>query len=132
MTSLLPSTIVRTVLLMLNLIFGTAAIAEAGELNQGPSIVVVAPAANAVLETPCNIKIRFEQTGPASVDLATLKVTLMTLWGIDLTERVRPYASREGIHMANADIPKGQHTLKIAISDADGRESYRILTVMIK
>ena len=94
--------------------------------------MVVEPAESSVQSTPFNIHIRFERQGQTSVDPATLQVTLMTLWGIDITERVKPYASIGGIHMTNADFPKGQHTLKIAIADNEGHVSSRIMTVMIQ
>jgi len=64
------------------------------------------------------------------VDLASLKVFLMKLWDIDITDRVRPYVSGDGIHVTHADFPKGQHTIKITIADHEGHESSRTMTVM--
>lgn len=132
MTILFASIGARVLVLVLNIIFGTTAIAEAGVSNQGPAIMVVAPAEDRVQSTPFDIDIRFTPEGRTSVDLATLQVTLMKLWGIDITERVRPYASLDGIHMTHADFPKGQHTLKIAIADNEGHVSSRTMTVMIQ
>jgi hypothetical protein len=132
MTFLFTSTSARLFVLALNILFGTAAIAETGTSIQGPAITVVAPAEGRVQSTPFDIDIRFERQGQTSVDLATLQVTLMTLWGIDITERVRPYASREGIHVNHMDFPKGQHTLKITISDDEGHASSRTMIVLIQ
>jgi hypothetical protein len=132
MTILFTSTGARLLILVLNILFGTAAIAEAETSIQGPAIKVVAPAEGGVQSTTFDIDIRFEPEKQTSVDLTSLQVTLMTLWGIDITERVRPYASLEGIRMTHADFPKGQHTLKIAIADDEGHVSSRTMTVMIQ
>ena len=132
MNILFTSVSARILVLVANLLFGTVAIAEAGDLNLGPAIKVLAPNESMVQIVPFDIDIRFEQRGSALVDLASLKVFLMKLWDIDITERVRPYVSGTGIHMAHADFPKGQHTIKIAIADQEGHESSRTMVVLVQ
>ncbi len=132
MTLLFTTANTRILLLVANLFFGTVAISEAGDLTLGPAIKVIAPKENMVQIAPFDIDIRFEQRGAAVVDLASLKVFLMKLWNIDITDRVKPYASGDGIHLTHADFPKGQHTIKIAIADHEGHESARTMTVMVQ
>jgi hypothetical protein len=132
MTLLFTTASTRILLLVANLFFGTVAISEAGDLTPGPAIKVIAPKENMVQIAPFDIDIRFEQRGAAVVDLASLKVFLMKLWDIDITDRVRPYVSGDGIHVTHADFPKGQHTIKIAIADHEGNESLRTMTVMVQ
>ena len=132
MTLLFTTAGTRILLLVANLFFGTAAISEAGELTLGPAIKVIAPKGNMVQIAPFDLDIRFEQRGAAVVDLASLKVFLMRLWDIDITDRVRPYVSGDGIHVTHADFPKGQHTIKITIADHEGHESSRTMTVIVQ
>jgi len=130
--TLLFTTASTRILLVANLFFGTVAISEAGDLTPGPAIKVIAPKGNMVQIAPFDLDIRFEQRGAAVVDLASLKVFLMKLWDIDITDRVRPYVSGDGIHVTHADFPKGQHTIKITIADHEGHESSRTMTVMVQ
>ncbi|MDH4088648.1 MAG: hypothetical protein OEV04_16615, partial [Nitrospira sp.] len=87
MTLLFTTANTRILLLVANLFFGTVAISEAGDLTLGPAIKVIAPKENMVQIAPFDIDIRFEQRGAAVVDLASLKVFLMKLWNIDITDR---------------------------------------------
>ncbi|MBH0201543.1 MAG: hypothetical protein HP496_04385 [Nitrospira sp.] len=130
--TLLFTTASPCILLLVNLFFSTVSTSEAGDLTLGPGIKVIAPRENIVQTAPFDIDIRFEQRGAAVVDLASLKVFLMKLWNIDITDRVKPYVSGDGIHLAHADFPKGQHTIKIAIADHEGHESARTMTVMVQ
>ena len=132
MTILFTTTSARILLLVANLFFSTVSSSEAGDPTLGPGIKVIAPRENTVQTAPFHIDIRFEQRGAAMVDLASLKVFLMKLWDIDITDRVRPYVSGDGIHVTHADFPKGQHTIKIAIADHEGHESARTMTVMVQ
>jgi hypothetical protein len=132
MSLLFTGSSTRILLIVASLFFGTVGISEAGDLILGPTINVIAPKENMVQIAPFDIDIRFEQRGAAVVDLASLKVFLMKLWDIDITDRVRPYVSGDGIHVTHADFPKGQHTIKIAIADHEGHESLRTMTVMVQ
>jgi hypothetical protein len=132
MTLLFTTANTRILLLVANLFFGTLAVSEAGDLTLGPVIKVIAPKENMVQIAPFDIDIRLEQRGAAVVDLASLKVLLMKLWNIDIIDRMKPYASGDGIHLTHADFPTGQPTIKIAIADHEGHESSRTMTVMVQ
>ncbi|MDH4305151.1 MAG: hypothetical protein OEV53_13915 [Nitrospira sp.] len=132
MTLLFTTANTRIFLLVANLFFGTLAGPEAGDLTLGPAIKVIAPKENMVQIAPFDIDIRFEQRGAAVVDLASLKILLIKLWNVDITDRMKPYASGDGIHLTHADFPKGQHTIKIAIADHEGHESSRTMPVMVQ
>jgi hypothetical protein len=42
---------------------------------------------------------------------------------IDLTQRIRPYITANGIYVIDAEVPPGTHTLRVDVSDTDGRTS---------
>ena len=40
---------------------------------------------------------------------------------VDLTERVRSFASMSGLDMPDAELPPGDHLIRVDIKDTDGR-----------
>ena len=94
--------------------------------DKGPEIVVFSPEDRSRLAAPVAVRVRFAPRG-AAVDLKTLKVTYVKWINIDLTDRLRPYVSAEGIDVKEADLPKGRHTVRISIGDAAKRTSARTL-----
>lgn len=89
------------------------------EQNNGPVIKMEKPNFADANTSPLEILIRFSPR-EASVDLSTLKVTLVKLFDIDLTDRVRPYVSKEGLHIPDAQLPSGEHTVRVTLGDTDG------------
>jgi len=101
------------------------------EASRGPEISLVRPKDGGTYAGPFEIDVRFvPRTG--SVDLNTLNVEYVKLWGINITERVRPYITKEGIRLQNAQFPSGQHRIKISIADVAGNFSSRTFSVRIQ
>jgi hypothetical protein len=69
--------------------------------------------------SPLRFRLRFETRG-SRIDLASLKVTYLKSPLVDLTNRVREYAGPSGIDMPEAEVPPGDHKIRIEVSDADG------------
>jgi hypothetical protein len=103
---------------------------EASE--RGPRIVIISPEEGKVHSAPLDIDIRFEPQDGSPIDLSTLKVTYGKLVCIDLTSRVLPYASPEGIRVHQALFPAGTHTITIAIADRQGTLASRTLTIALR
>jgi hypothetical protein len=99
-------------------------------LNTGPSIEVIKPEQNAVLRSPIPIVVRFVPNG-RDVNLSSLKVEVLKLLTIDITKRVLPYASREGIQVKEATLPSGEHKLRVTIGDVGGGVSRKVFHVKI-
>jgi hypothetical protein len=102
-----------------------------GESAKGPEISLIRPKDGGIYAGPLEIDVRFiPRTGP--VDLKTLNVEYVKLWGIDITGRIRPYATKEGIKLQNAQFPSGNHRVKISIGDAGGNFSSRTFSVRVQ
>lgn len=99
-------------------------------MDTGPSIEVIQPELNAVLRSPIPINVRFVSNGK-NVDLSKLKVEVLKILTIDITKRVLPYATCDGIHVDKATLPRGEHKLRITIGDEDGGVSQKIFQVKI-
>jgi len=89
-------------------------------LNNGPDVKLIAPEPNNEYTAPLKITILFIPAGGKDVDLSKLKVECLKLFTIDLTERVLPYTTKEGIKIENAKLPKGNHKIRITIGDVEG------------
>jgi len=99
--------------------------------DTGPLIEVLKPGSGSPISVPLEISVKFVPRGGAPVDLTSLKVTLMKLFGIDITDRVRPYASPAGIQIPDAKLPSGEHTVRITVADASGGVSQKHVTLTV-
>lgn len=68
---------------------------------------------------PIQVLIRFTPRAEP-IDLASLKVTLVKFIDIDITDRIRPFVTLEGIQVKEAKIPPGKHRVRITVSDKAG------------
>lgn len=100
------------------------------EVSLGPIIEVLKPSHEGSVLPPVEVDIKFlPRLRP--VDLASLKVTVVKLINIDITDRVLPYASSAGIHVPAAQLPSGRHIVRVSIADQDGLRSAKELTFVI-
>jgi len=97
----------------------------------GPIIEVIEPEGQKAYPSPVPILVRFKER-LASIDLATLKVTLLKFFSIDITDRVKPYASLTGIDISNAPLPSGEHTILVSLEDTKGNVTKKELTLRIQ
>ncbi len=89
-------------------------------ITRGPKIQV--PDAEAGLQTsPMRFQVKFQTFGGSSIDLEALKVTYLKTPVVDLTPRIKPFAQPNGIDMPDAQLPPGDHLVRIDIKDSDGR-----------
>ena len=42
---------------------------------------------------------------------------------VDLTQRIQRFIAPTGIDVQNAEVPPGTHTLRVNVTDSDGRAS---------
>jgi hypothetical protein len=100
--------------------------------RNGPVIRVVSPT-EPVVTRPFDVDLRFEpRHGGPPVQMASLKVALLKLIEIDLTDRVRPYVRETRLFVPQAPIPSGRHRLKISIADEEGGVTADILQVTVR
>jgi hypothetical protein len=87
--------------------------------DAGPMIELLLPLENATISVPTEVSVRFTPRN-APVDLSTLQVTLVKLIRIDITDRLKPYTSPTGIKIPDANLPSGEHKVRITLGDAEG------------
>ncbi len=88
-------------------------------ITRGPKIQ--APEAAAALPSPMRFQVKFQTFGGSSIDLDALKVTYLKSPIVDLTPRIKPYAQVTGIDMPDAQLPPGEHLVRVDVKDSEGR-----------
>lgn len=99
--------------------------------DTGPLIEVIKPEASKVQSAPLEVSVKFAPRN-APVDVSSLKVQVVKFVPIDITDRVRPYASTEGIEIPDARLPSGEHRVRINLSDIAGGMTRKEMTVTIQ
>jgi hypothetical protein len=89
-------------------------------ITRGPKIQVPEMEAGAH-SSPVRFLVKFQTFGGSSIDLDALKVTYLKSPVVDLTSRVRPFALPGGIDMPDAQLPPGDHLVRIDVRDSEGR-----------
>lgn len=100
---------------------GAFAVAARG-ITRGPRIEL-AESDKGDLRSPIHLQIRFQAFGGATIDLKGLQVTYLKTPTVDLTARVKPFAQPTGIDMPDAELPPGDHEMRVDVRDSDGRVS---------
>ena len=89
-------------------------------ITRGPKIQM--PEAETGVQTsPMRFQVKFQTFGGSSIDLDALKVTYLKTPVVDLTPRIKPFAQPNGIDMPDAQLPPGDHLVRVDIKDSDGR-----------
>jgi hypothetical protein len=103
----------------------------------GPVIKIISPDqgngdAVPVLGKPVHISVRFEPFADSQIDMSSLKVVYLVLFGVDITDRLKPYIAGNGIEAPEAEIPDGDHSIRVDIKDTSGHLSSQVFHFVVK
>ena len=87
-------------------------------ITRGPSIKMVSPGE---IKSPFQLKLKFEAHGGAKIEPGSLKVVYLKSPTVDITDRLKEFTTADGIDMTKAEVPAGQHSIRVDIKDSDGR-----------
>lgn len=73
------------------------------------------------LHSPLHFKLIFRAYAGSTIDIDSLTVTYLRGSNIDLTQRVRPFARSTGIDIPDAEVPSGNHAIRVDLKDSEGR-----------
>jgi len=96
---------------------GAVAMSSRG-ITRGPRIELVSPTD---VRSPMRLQLKFESFGGAKINADSIKVTYVKSPAVDLTSRIKPFVQPTGIDMPNAELPAGDHQVRIDLQDSDGR-----------
>ena len=93
-----------------------------GSPTRRPNVTIIWPPPTAgVLHSPLNVKLQFRAFGGAVIDPNSVVVTYLKTPAIDITQRIMPFISADGINISQAEVPPGKHQFWIELKDNDGR-----------
>lgn len=90
-------------------------------ISRGPAIKVLSPAAGSEVRSPFDLKVAFEPRGGAKIDPDAVKVVYLKAQPVDLLPRVRGGLTEQGLVLAGAETPPGEHVIQISVQDSEGR-----------
>jgi hypothetical protein len=97
-------------------------IASSRAITRGPRIEVL-DLDDGKLHSPLHFKLKFLAFGGSAIDMNTLTVTYLRGPNIDLTERIKPFVRPTGIDIPDAEVPPGEHAIRVDLKDSDGRSA---------
>jgi hypothetical protein len=98
-------------------------------ISRGPTVQIVSPPRGAgVMKSPVALKVRFERHGGAQIDVDSVILTYLKQPAIDLTQRMKPFIGANGVDLEDAEVPPGTHTIRVYVTDTDGRSGFADVT----
>ena len=107
---------------------GAIAVATRG-ITRGPKIAYVGAADET--KSPMRLQLKFESFGGAKIDTDSLKVTYIKTPSVDLTPRLKPFVKPDGIDMPDAELPAGDHVIRVDVKDSEGRTASTSFTLKV-
>lgn len=89
-------------------------------ITRKPSVVLTSPEAS--VSSPFNLNFKFQAHGGSTIKPDTFHLIYLKNPNVDLTARVKPFVTADGVNMTGAEAPPGKHTIKVLISDDANRE----------
>lgn len=101
-------------------------------LTRGPAVDAVAPPAIGVKGGPFRLAVRFKPRNGVPVDPARVRVTYRREPAVDLSARVKPFISAEGIEAPAVIVPPGRHVIEIEATDMENRVGRGQITLTVE
>jgi hypothetical protein len=96
-----------------------AVAADRRGVTRGPKIKFLED--GEALHSPAHLQLTFESFGGAKIDPDSVKVTYLKTPNVDLTPRVKSFVQVSGIDIPDAELPIGDHMVRVDVKDSDGR-----------
>lgn len=90
-------------------------------MTRGPGVDRLAPPAIGIGGDPFRFAVKFKPRNGVPVDPATVRVTYRRALDVDLTARIRPFITADGIDASAVIVPPGKHVIEIEATDKEGR-----------
>ena len=104
-------------------------IADSRSITRGPRIELVQPGETAY--SPMHFQLRFQSFGGSRINTESLHVTYLKTPEIDITPRLARFARPAGIDIPDAEVPAGEHSIRVQVTDSEGRNRSSVFTFKI-
>jgi hypothetical protein len=102
-------------------------------LTRGPTVDQVSPPADATVPSGGSLEfdITFAPHNGASIDPTKVRITYLKQPEIDLTQRLKPFITPQGIEARDVAVPPGAHMIRIEVTDSEGRSTSQIMKFQV-
>lgn len=101
--------------------------------SNGPRITVHKPELLNQVRPPVDILVSFAPgDSGAKPDLSSLRVHLLKFINIDITDRLKKFLKADRLDVIGAEVPAGNHRLRVTVADTAGQESQREFRLVIR
>lgn len=100
-------------------------------ISRGPGVKLLSPGPDSTVKAPFDFKVAFEPHGGGKIDTSSVKVVYLKTPAVDLTPRLQKSISGTGIDLTGADVPAGEHDIKLTVLDTDGRETNTVVHLVV-
>ena len=102
------------------------------ESEAGPIIHIEKPDKDKAYHDLIDILIRFEKNPLGEpVNMESLRIIYLKMFGIDITDRIRPHIKETSIDAHGIKFPEGEHEFEIRIKDREQMESSEIVKIKV-
>jgi hypothetical protein len=102
-------------------------------ITRDPEIRIESPRLNGgAIDSPFHLTVTFKPHNHVAIDLDSVKVTYLKDPPVDLTTRVRPFTTVDGINVPEMEMPAGEHAIRIELNDTDGHHIAAVLRFEVK
>ena len=99
----------------------------------GPIIKVEKPDPDQLYDDLIDILISFDKNPIGEpVNMESLRIIYLKMFGIDITDRIRPYVKETRIDANGIKFPEGEHEFEIRIKDNEQLESSEIIKIKVR
>jgi hypothetical protein len=99
-------------------------------ITRGPTVKVESPVA--AVTSPFRLIVSFASFGGAQIALDTVKLTYLRNPPVDLTARVKPFVTPQGLGITMAEAPPGTHNLILEVTDSNARIVKLPITITVE
>jgi len=98
-------------------------------ITRKPNVVLASPEAS--VSSPFNLQFRFQAHGGSTIKPNSFHLIYLKSPNVDLTARVSPYVTADGVEMVGAEAPPGKHLIQVLISDSENREATAVFVLNV-
>jgi hypothetical protein len=98
-------------------------------ITRGPRIELVQPGATS--SSPLHFQLKFRSFGGVAIDTQSLHVVYLKKPEVDITSRVARFAQAAGVDIPDAEVPVGEHYLRVEVADLDGRTRRSVFSLKV-
>jgi len=98
-------------------------------ITRKPNVVLASPEAS--VSSPFDLQFKFQAHGGSHIKPNSFHLIYLKTPNVDLTDRVKPYVTADGVQVTGAEAPPGKHMIKVMITDSDNREGTAVFVLNV-